>query len=318
MRRPPQVGFARDQGDGVWRMMVSNGGSLLRVLIWQWRYGVTYASLGAAAWLLHDVAGWTHFHIPVAPASIVGAALGIFASFRVNAAYARWWEGRQLWGKLVNSSRMLCSQTLAYVLDPGVREAAVRRQVLYIHVLRCQLRDDDPFADAMVLRSLESCGLNADQQVDMKRQTSLCHSLLDQTLRELAAVAVEPMRLQSIDQTLAAILDAQGGCERIKRTPMPRGYAFFVSQLLVLFAMLFPLAVVPNLGWAVIPVNLAVCLAFTLISETGRVLEDPFNHFWNSLPITSIAVTIERNLRQRLGDSELPPATTVDADGILW
>ncbi len=299
-------------------MMVSNGGSLLRVLRWQWRYGLMYAGLGASAWLIHDVAGWTHFQIPIAPASIVGAALGIFASFRVNGAYARWWEGRQLWGKLVNSSRMLGSQALAYLSDRATAERAVRRQVLYVHVLRCQLRDDDPFADAMVQRSVALCGLTEGQVDELRLQSSPCHALLDQTLSELTRAGVEPLRLQSLDQTLAALLDAQGGCERIKRTPMPRGYAFFVSQLLVLFAILFPLAVVANLSWAVVPVNLAVCLAFTLISETGRVLEDPFNHFWNSLPITSLSVTIERNLRQRLGDSELPAAVTVDANGILW
>lgn len=299
-------------------MMVSNGGSLLRVLRWQWRYGVMYAALGATAWLLHDVAGWTHFRIPIAPASIVGAALGIFASFRVNGAYARWWEGRQLWGKLVNSSRMLCSQSLAYLQDRALAERVVRRQVLYIHVLRCQLRDDDPFADAMVLRSIAGCELDAAQVAVLRQETSACHALLDQTLKELAGAGVEPQRLQSMDLTLAAVLDAQGGCERIKRTPMPRGYAFFVSQLLVLFAMLFPLAVVADLSWAVVPVNLAVCLAFTLISETGRVLEDPFNHFWNSLPVTSISVTIERNLRQRLGDHDLPSPVAVDANGILW
>lgn len=299
-------------------MMVSNGGSLLRVLRWQWRYGLMYAGLGGAAWLIHDVAGWTHFQIPIAPASIVGAALGIFASFRVNGAYARWWEGRQLWGRLVNSSRMLCSQCLAYVSDAAVAERVVRRHVLYIHVLRSQLRDDDPFADPMVQRSAQLCGLSAVQLEALRGQTSVCHALVDQTLSDLTRAGAEPLRLQSLDQTLAAVLDAQGGCERIKRTPMPRGYAFFVSQLLVLFAMLFPLAVVADLSWAVVPVNLAVCLAFTLISETGRVLEDPFNHFWNSLPITSLSVTIERNLRQRLGDSDLPEAVAVDANGILW
>lgn len=299
-------------------MMVSNSGSLLRVLIWQWRYGLLYAGLGASAWLIHDVLGWTQVRIPIAPASIVGAALGIFASFRVNGAYARWWEGRQLWGKLVNSSRMLCSQALAYLGDRAAAERAVRRQVLYIHVLRCQLRDDDPFADPMVQRAVALCGLSDAEVAALRQQTSACHALLDQILGELSRAAPDPLRLQSLDQTVAALLDAQGGCERIKRTPMPRGYAFFVSQLLVLFAVLFPLAVVADLGWAVVPVNLAVCLAFTLISETGRVLEDPFNHFWNSLPLSSLSVTIERNLRQRLGDRELPDAVAVDANGILW
>jgi putative membrane protein len=99
---------------------------------------------------------------------------------------------------------------------------------------------------------------------------------------------------------------------------MPRGYGFFVTRLLFLFALLFPFTVVDAVGWVVVPLNLIVCLGFTLISEIGRILEDPFNHFFNSLPITNLSVTIERNLRQRLGDADLPDAVAVDAHGVLW
>jgi len=126
------------------------------------------------------------------------------------------------------------------------------------------------------------------------------------------------VRMVSFEQSFAAMLDVQGGCERIKRTPMPRGYGFFVSWLLFLFAMLFPFTVVDSIGWAAVPLNVIVCLGFTLISEIGRILEDPFNHFYNSLPITNLSVTIERNLRQRLGDADLPPAVVVDDKGVLW
>ena len=99
---------------------------------------------------------------------------------------------------------------------------------------------------------------------------------------------------------------------------MPRSYGFFVTRLTLIFAALFPFTIVEELDWMVIPLNLVVCIGFTLISETGRVLEDPFTHFWNSLPITNISVNIERNIRQRLGDDDLPAPTTVDDRGILW
>ena len=81
-----------------------------------------------------------------------------------------------------------------------------------------------------------------------------------------------------------------------------------------------PFTIVAEVGWVCAPLNLVVCIGFTLISETGRVLEDPFNHFWNSLPISSISVNIERNVRQRLGApvAELPPVVVPDANGILY
>ena len=85
---------------------------------------------------------------------------------------------------------------------------------------------------------------------------------------------------------------------------------------MIAFSLIFPFAVVHHIGWAVIPVNLLVCLAFGLISEAGRVLEDPFNMFYNGLPLMAMARTIEVNIRERLGERELP-AIPEPVDGIL-
>lgn len=299
-------------------MMVSNQGSFLRVLAWQWKASLMFLGCGLAVWLAHDVIGVQQAKLPGGPAAIVGAALGIFAAFRVNAAYARWWEGRQLWGRLVNSSRMFATQLGAYVDNPELVRRLVTRHALYVHILRCQLRDDDPWADEHVQRLAGKLGIGDDERAHLKAQTSVCHALVDRSLKELAAGKLEPLRMQSLDATLYTFLDVQGGCERIKRTPMPRSYGFFVSRLLLIFGALFPLSIVNELGWVVIPLNLVVCIGFLLISETGRVLEDPFTHFWNSLPLTNMSVNIERNTRQRLGDDDLPAATVVDKQGILW
>jgi putative membrane protein len=300
-------------------MMVSNRTSFFGVLLWQWQHTLVFVAGGVAAWVGHDLLEWEHLRLPTAPASIIGAALGIFAAFRANAAYARWWEGRQLWGRLVNTSRMWAIQCRAYLTDGVVIDRLVRRHALYVHVLRCQLRDDDPFKDVHVLRLLDRLGFPEEERKRLQSQTSIGHDILDEQLATLAATpGLDGLRLQSLDTTIMAFLDVQGGCERIKRTPMPRGYGFFVERLLLFFALLFPFCVVADVGWFVVPVNVVVCMGFTLISETGRVLEDPFTHFWNSLPITNIAVNIERNITQRIGDTELPAPIAVDDKGILW
>lgn len=305
-------------------MMVSNRSSFLGVLAWQWRYTLLFLVAGVLAWLIHDVWGLKWLVLPSVPATVIGAALGIFASFRANAAYARWWEGRQLWGKLVNASRMWASQCLAYVHDLKHATRLIERHALYVHVLRCQLRDDDPFADEHVQRLLPAAGYDDDDVKELRTQTSLCHRFIDDALQSLAERDdLDARRLQSLDGTLMTFLDVQGGCERIKRTPMPRAYAFFVTWLLIFFCVLLPLSLVDEMGWLTIPVNLVVCMGFTLISETGRVLEDPFTHFYNSLPITQISVNIERNMVQRLPARDgqprpLPDAVVVDARGILW
>ena len=77
------------------------------------------------------------------------------------------------------------------------------------------------------------------------------------------------------------------------------------------------MAIAEELWVMAIPINVLVCLAFMMISEVGRVLEDPFTLFWNGLPLSALTRTIESNLRQRLGDEDIRPMLRPDADGVL-
>src|SRR5215468_9073631 len=45
------------------------------------------------------------FELSAEAGLIDGIILGLLMSFRNRAAYERWWEGRRLWGQLVNDSR---------------------------------------------------------------------------------------------------------------------------------------------------------------------------------------------------------------------
>lgn len=287
-------------------MIVGTNGSLVGMLSWQ-RTKVAYFALCAAAVLLVRELGWTWVSLHPAPVTILGGALAIFAGFRTNSAYDRWWEGRRLWGGLVNASRMLASQVLAYVegQDGALARRIVLRQVGYVHLLRCVLREQDPFADERVKRYL------ADELEGLRGERTPCHALLDRTLRELTAEAragrLDELRLASLDRTFAAILDVQGGTERIKKTPFPRAYGFVADRIITLYALMLPLALTQDLWLWMIPVNVVVCTAFLLISEIGRVLEDPFTTFWNGLPLAALSQGIENDLRHRLGDRDLDP-----------
>lgn len=298
-------------------MMVSNRGSVLRLLLWQWRAASMFALSGAAAAVLHEVLGLTWLVLPALPVAVAGGALGIFVSFRTNSAYDRWWEGRKLWGRLVNTSRHFATQVLAYVPETftPTRERLVRRHITYVHVLRCLLRGQRPGEDADVMSFL------SEAERPLLELSNPTHLLLNQQLQDIAGCADEQildgLRLQSTDQSVRELLDIQGGCERSKRTPIPRGDGFIASGLIVSFGLLLPYAIVKDLSWAVIPINVLVGLSFALISEAGRVLEDPFTLFWNGLPLTALSKTIETNLRELMGERDLPPIPGVNEQGIL-
>jgi putative membrane protein len=289
----------------------------LNLLRWQKQRSLKYAGAAAVAWLLIGPLGLDVLQLPVMPITVVGAAIGIFASFRSNQAYDRWWEGRKLWGKLINTSRHFCSQALQYLQeqDQGLADELVRRHTNYVHCLRCLLRGQDPWEDAHFTRTLQ------DGDDALKGSTNLTHALLNVQLTKLTGLAdagrLDERRLESFDRTLMDLLNIQGGCERIKGTPLPRGYGFIVELLIDAFSWLLPFALVHELGILALPMNVLVCLSFALISEAGRVLEDPFSLFYNGLPLQALSTKIERNLVERLGDEELPPAIQPSPIGVL-
>lgn len=299
-------------------MFVTYRGSLLGLLGWQWKSLVFYAVGASAVVVLDRLFALTWFEIGTLPLAVLGGAIGIFVSFRTNSGYDRWWEGRRLWGQLVNTSRHFATQVLTYV--DGAREdtahALVRRHVAYVHVLRCVLRGQDPWKDADVVRVL-----GADEIESLRKESNANHALLHRQTEDVVALAragaIDVYRLQLVDRSIATLLDVQGGCERIKRTPFPPGYGFVAMRLIQIFSIMLPLGLADTLGWVAVPVSVLLCMGFTLISEVGRVLEDPFTLFWPALPLQALSTTIEVNLRQRLGDRDLPAIPQADANGIL-
>lgn len=285
-------------------MIVTNRGSVLRLLMWQWRNTLLFIGASSLVVLLHTVVGLRWLVLPTVPVAVIGGAIGIFVSFRTNSAYDRWWEGRKLWGRMINTSRHFGSQLLAYLpknsgAPTETQTKLVRRHEAYVHALRCLLRAEDPFEDSDFKRTAP------DDPDGLRHESNLTHALLARQLEELTALhdagTFDAFRLSDFDESLRHLLDIQGGCERIKKTPMPRGYGFIAERLILAFAFLFPLSVVAALGWGAVPISLVVCIAFALISEAGRVLEDPFTMFYNGLPLSQISRMIEANLEDRLG-----------------
>jgi putative membrane protein len=300
-------------------MMVSNRGSTLGLMRWQARNVTLFAVAAAVVVVLHEAHGFFElpelFTVPTLPVAVVGGALGIFVSFRTNSAYDRWWEGRKLWGRLINTSRHWSTQVVSWIDEP-LRTELVHRQIAYVHTLRVLLRKQSLADDDEVQR-----WYTEEEQAQVPAQTNPTHALLQAQSRAVTTLANEGRlsehRLQNLDNSILHLLDIQGGCERIKKTPLPRGYGFIAEQLIRAYSVLLPFAIVDELVWLTIPINVLICLSFMLISEAGRVLEDPFTLFWNGLPLTAMSKTIEHNLRNRLGETELPPLPKPDSDGIL-
>lgn len=251
--------------------------------------------------------GW----VPVyagAPFALLGIALSIFLSFRNSACYDRWWEARKLWGELVFTSRQFARQTLILDAtgDAGDRQARERLLKLAIS-----------FAQAMVvhLRSSEVPEKVMRYMPEDVRPAYLGSrnppdALLLAMSTDLATLLqrrrISDITFQTFDRSINSLGAVQAACERIRSTPVPFAYTLLLHRTAYIFCFLLPLGFVDALGWATPFASALVAYAFFGLDALGDELEEPFGILPNDLAIAAIADTIEINLREALGETDLP------------
>lgn len=253
--------------------------------------------------------------IALLPFSIIGVALSIFLAFRNNAAYDRYWEGRKLWGGLVNASRSFGRQVTTLVVAPpteqdpqhDLQRALLYRQIAYVNALRALLRGDDVASEQAAL-------LDERERLAVAGLENPPLGLLQLHGRMLAAAAargwLSDRRHLAIDATLTELTALQGGCERIKRTPIPLAYRHFTRTFVRGFCTLLPFALVEQLGLVTIAASVAVTFVFVVLDRIGDIIQDPFTTNVNGLPLSAICRTIEVDLRRQLGETSVPPLLT--------
>jgi putative membrane protein len=271
----------------------------------------------------YQVRHWEWVALPHIPLALFGSAIGVILGFRNQSSYGRWWEARTLWGSVVNNSRSWAREVLTSMLpsksgeDAELKETQRRMvylQIAYVHALRQHLRKLEPWADlAPFLEERELSALRNEKNVPLAIQ-----EMMGDLLREcLMRGWIDRMQWRAMDESLNDLTDAQGGAERIKNTPMPKQYDYFPQLFVQIYCILLPLALVSNMGWFTPLGSTLVGFIFLALDKIGRDLEDPFENTIYDVPLTSITTTIEVNLRQLLGETDLPPATA-PIDGVLW
>lgn len=129
--------------------------------------------------------------------------------------------------------------------------------------------------------------------------------------------SIDSVQWRALDGSLDDLIDAQGGTERIKSTPMPKQYDYFPQLFVQMYCILLPLALVMTMGWYTPLGSTLVGFIFLALDKIGRDLEFPFDNTIYDVPMTSLTTTIEANLRQLLGETVLPQTETA-VHGVLW
>jgi putative membrane protein len=256
--------------------------------------------------VLLDRFGSLSLHASPTPFQIVGVALAILVGFRNNAAYDRWWEGRKLWGGIINASRSLARQMTSFTEDSEAARRVLMRHVAWAHALAAHLRGEPAAPAAAPWLS----AVDADRVAGAR---NVPETLLELQGRDLVALGVSEERLARLDSTLTELANHQGGCERIRNTPLPVAYRFFTRAFVRGYCLLLPFGLLETLGVATIFVVAAMAFVFLVVETVGGLLQDPFTRGAYGLPLSAMSRTIEIDLRSALGERDLPaPLAPVD------
>jgi putative membrane protein len=232
--------------------------------------------------------------IPLTIHTLAGLALGLLLVFRTNASYERFWEGRRLWGGIVNDSRNLVRQGGANLRqDPRLLQQLTRWTAIFPWAVTSVLRGEQNFGPfAQELPSSDLGEMLAAQHPAMYvagRMTACLREALDRHI-------LSDIIYTSLDRNVGSLVDHLGGCERIRKTPLPFAYVSHLRRALILYCFTLPFALVSDLGWGTVPGVLFISYTFFGIEEIGVEIEGPFGRDANDLPLEEICETIQRNV----------------------
>lgn len=245
-------------------------------------------------------------NIPIAVPTIIGTIISLLLAFKSNQAYDRWWEARTVWGAIVNDSRTLLRQIIAFYKDPDFsveandfKERYAKRQAAWCYALAQALRGKDPIKPIQTL-------LTEKELRFVQNHKHVPNAILMLHAKDLKKAKDEgklnTYQQVEIDNTLTRLCDSMGKCERIKNTIFPTTYSMYIRFTLCLFILLLPFGLTDYLGWLQIPVIATIAAACFLIEKMAIHLQDPFENRPTDTPMISISNTIENNLMQMVNE----------------
>jgi putative membrane protein len=282
--------------------------------------------------------------LPWTPVSLVGVAVAFFVGFKNNASYGRLWEARQIWGGIVNTSRSwgMAARDLVDA-DPAVHRELVYRHLAWLTALRYQLRADRSWEHAGAAdRALRAAtrertipltdalqGLVSAEEIARAtgRTNAAAQLMAHQSgrLRQLRAAGhLDDFRHVALQRLLDDLVAEQGRSERIKNFPFPRQYASFTLYTVWFLVVALPFALLDVFsGHGLLlyvlcpPTSAIISWVFFTAELIGDYSENPFEGLWNDVPISALARNIEIDLREMLGETDVPRPDQPEGRGLL-
>ena len=238
--------------------------------------------------------------LPILSSVVPSIVLGLLLVFRTNTAYERFWEGRKLWGSLVNSIRNLARMIWVSVIEKSPKDREDKIIILHLLVVfaiatKLHLRGE-PINSEVIDLIPEYWYEKLHQVHNPPLQVAL---LIGEYLQEqFERDCINSYQLTAMLKLLDAMVDVLGGCERILKTPIPVAYSIHLKQLLLIYCLTLPFQLVSELAWWTAPIVSVISFTVFGIEQIGIEIENPFELDPNDLPLESICQTIRINIEE--------------------
>jgi ion channel-forming bestrophin family protein len=252
---------------------------------------VFYGGLTLAVWAWNTYG----FHLPAIDPlghSLLGVALGLLIVFRTNTSYDRYWEGRKLWGQMVTAARNL----IRGAASAGVEVTElVRLAAAYAYTLKQHLRGSRDFSE---IQSLVSPPAYTNVKAGSNPPSVMAYYLSAWIQERLARKEIDTSLSRGLEGCVCTMVENEGGCERIGKTPIPFAYAVHLKQMLTVYLLTLPFVLVPKMDVIAVLVVAGITFGLVGIEEAGVEIEDPFGTNPNDLPMEEFCDIINRDMNE--------------------
>ncbi|HNL06312.1 MAG: hypothetical protein JNM36_15720 [Chitinophagales bacterium] len=296
--------------------------------------------------VLYHIVGWKWIGIPWTVAGLLGTATAFIVGFKNTQTYNRTWEARQIWGAILNNSRAFGIMARDFMDSPSDTQSLVYRHFAWLTALRYGMRDSRTWEAQSLTHNIEYQQkyysvperetsleselvkyVSAEEVKYILSTKNKAAQILSQQSKAIKQLykdgKIDNFQFVEMERLLRDLYDQQGRSERIKNFPYPRQFATINAVFIQIFSFLLPFGMLKdfdkvnenitgllhgNMVWFVIPFSTLIIWMYRTLEQVGESTENPFEGSPNDVPISQMSRTIEIDLREMLGETDLPPA----------
>jgi putative membrane protein len=323
-------------------------------LVWTRSTIYVLAILGAVPVILYQVFSLKWLTIPWAIVAMLGTATAFIVGFKNTQTYNRTVEGQRIWTTIIGSSRYWGLLSRDCFNNPAKTRELLYRHLAWLTALRYHLRSERVWESGQhkhnveyqqyytiperansVENELAKYLFEPELSAILSTSNKTTHllALQSQTVKELYQQGqIEVLQFVEMERTLKDFCLQQGQSEQLKESPYPRQYAVINTFFVWLFCILLPFGMLQDFDrlnemvtgilqgqmvWLVIPFSVVISWMYTSLEQVGESTGNPFEGNANDVPISQISRSIEIELRQMMGEHNIPPELQAQHEIIL-